>query len=170
MLTGKPLCPDTTRQCQSFSDCPKPEIVFDNTVHVKLLNPDAKMPTYAKSNDAAMDLCSSETTTIPSNQRKLISTGVSLAIPNGYYGRVAPRSGLSLKGMDIGGGVVDAGYRGEVKIILINNSSTEFVVNKGDRVAQLIITKIMDNPVLKQVDTLPESDRGSAGFGSTGTN
>ena len=160
------------------------------TIPIKLLNKYATTPVYSKSGDAAMDLYSSEDVEIPPmdvslkmserpvgtrivvteitlDNRKLVSTGVQMAIPVGYYGRVAPRSGLSCKGLDIGAGVIDAGYRGEIKILAINNSNNNFCVLRGERIAQLIITKIA-NPVLEVVDELPPSDRGESGFGSTG--
>ena len=104
------------------------------------------------------------------NNRKLVPTGIQMAIPVGYYGRVAPRSGLSCKGLDIGAGVIDAGYRGEIKILAINNSNKDFFVKRGERIAQLIVTKIADSPTLSVVDELPSSDRGASGFGSTGLN
>lgn len=158
------------------------------TIPVKLLNENATIPVYSKSDDAAMDLYASEDVEIPPlgvgltlektslsteimlNNRKLVPTGIQMAIPVGYYGRVAPRSGLSCKGLDIGAGVIDAGYRGEIKILAINNSNKDFFVKRGERIAQLIVTKIADSPTLSVVDELPSSDRGASGFGSTGLN
>lgn len=149
-------------------------------IPIKLLSPNATLPKYSKADDAAMDLYASLDVTIPydidinSNpvqlNSTLVSTHVSMAIPVGYYGRVAPRSGLSCKGIGVGAGVVDAGYRGHIKVLLINNGAEDFKVSKGDRIAQLIITKIADNPQLQLITDgeLPESDRGDDGFGSTG--
>lgn len=123
----------------------------------------------ANPTDAGMDLCASETHTIPPGQRKAVSTGIAIEIPEGYYARVAPRSGLAVKhGIDVLAGVVDSGYRGEIKVVLLNtDSSSSFEVNPGDRVAQLIIEKHY-NFELQEVDGLSDSDRGSAGFGSSG--
>ena len=101
--------------------------------------------------------------------RGLVPTGISMAIPVGYYGRVAPRSGLSCKGFDVGAGVIDAGYRGEIKVLMINNSTEKKTFYKGDKFAQLILTKILDRPILEEVTELPTSERGAGGFGSTGT-
>ncbi len=108
---------------------------------------------------------------IKPGERKMISTGVFAAIPVGYYGRVAPRSGLALRhGIDVLAGVIDSDYRGEINVMLINNDSNKvFTVSHGDRIAQLIIEKIaMLEPV--QVESLNETKRGDAGYGSTGVN
>ena len=97
----------------------------------------------------------------------LVKIGLSLAMPSGCYGRIAPLSGLALKKfIDVGAGVVDADYRGELGIVLFNFSDTDFQINMGDKVAQLIFEKIK-TPVLKEVDSLEDTDRGNKGFGST---
>ena len=96
----------------------------------------------------------------------LIPTGWKFKLPPGTYGRIAPRSGLSLKGIDVGAGVIDRDYRGEIKVLLINNSAQPFAVNKGDRIAQLICEKIV-YPYIKE-DILDYTTRGDKGFGSTG--
>ena len=122
---------------------------------------------------AGYDLSSIDNTTIKPLAHGLIKTGISLKIPEGYYGRIAPRSSMSWKKhSDVGAGVIDSDYRGELGVILFNLSSTnELVINRGDRIAQLIITKI-ETPELVEVSTeefhLVSTDRGSGGFGSTG--
>jgi dUTP pyrophosphatase len=97
-----------------------------------------------------------------------VDLGLAVAVPIGTYGRIAPRSGISLKnGIDVGAGVVDAGYRDGVKVLLFNHSDSDFVVSVGDRIAQLILECIM-TPEVKVVDELDDTDRGANGFGSTG--
>jgi len=98
----------------------------------------------------------------------LVSTGIALGIPEGNYGRIAPRSGLSYKnGIDIGAGVIDSDYTGEIKVLLINISNEPFEVEVGDRIAQIIIGKYLVTEI-EEVEKLDESERGDAGFGSTG--
>jgi dUTP pyrophosphatase len=112
-------------------------------IKIKLLNEDAKIPTRANLTDAGADLYSSENVEIDTGCRKLISTGIFLEIPEGYYGRIAPRSGLAVKnGIDTLAGVIDSSYRGEVKVALLNTDKDfSFHIKKGDRIAQLIIEK-----------------------------
>jgi len=105
---------------------------------------------------------------IPSFQRKLVFTNIQIYLPNKCYGRIAPRSGLSLNhGIDVMGGVIDKGYSGNIGIILINFSEENFIINKGDRIAQLIVEKIF-TPEIIEVSNFPKSKRGKSGFGSTG--
>lgn len=100
----------------------------------------------------------------------LVKTDIQIEVPTGCYGRVAPRSGLALKNsIDVGAGVIDEDYRGNVGVILFNFSDLDFDVKKGDRIAQLICERIA-YPKLVEVDTLTETVRGEGGFGSTGTN
>jgi dUTP pyrophosphatase len=100
----------------------------------------------------------------------MVSTGIAIGIPNGTYGRVAPRSGLAAKhGIDVGAGVIDPDYTGEVKVILFNNSDNDFEIKKGDRIAQLILEKVL-TPEIKELGELAKTLRGEGGFGSTGTN
>jgi len=131
------------------------------------LSPGATMPTRGSEGAAGYDLYALEDTTINCFQFKPVSTGVSIEIPAGHYGRVAPRSGLSVKhGVMVGAGVIDSDYRGEIKVALATlNGVYEF--KKGDRIAQLIIERIA-TPELVQVDSLDNTDRGDGGFGSTG--
>ena len=97
-----------------------------------------------------------------------MKTGISVAIPEGCYGRIAPRSGLAVKRfIDVGAGVIDADYRGEIGVVLFNHSDEDFVVKPGDRIAQLILEKI-ETPTVKEAEELPDTKRGTDGFGSTG--
>ncbi|PNS20420.1 deoxyuridine 5'-triphosphate nucleotidohydrolase [Sphaceloma murrayae] len=137
-------------------------------LQIQLLSPTAKAPTRGSAFAAGYDLYASRPATIPSRGRVLVDTDISIAVPEGTYGRVAPRSGLAVKhGIDTGAGVIDADYRGPVKVLLFNFSETDFEVNEGDRVAQLIVEKIY-TPEIVVVEKLAESVRGAGGFGSTG--
>ncbi|KAJ9054478.1 Deoxyuridine 5'-triphosphate nucleotidohydrolase [Entomophthora muscae] len=137
---------------------------------VKLLNEKAQVPKRGSLLAAGYDIFSSQEITIPKGGRAAVETGVSIKVPSGTYGRVAPRSGLTFKhGIDTGAGVIDEDYTGEVKVILFNHGDSDFVINIGDRIAQLILEKIMTpEPIL--VEELNATSRGENGFGSTGTN
>lgn len=140
-------------------------------IKFKKLHPDAKMPTRANKTDAGYDLFSTEDGILMPLQRRLFKIGIAAAIPEGYYGRVAPRSGLALKrGLDIMAGVIDSGYRNEIGVILINLNRDVFEmieIKTGDRIAQLIIEKCHDAK-FEEVENLDETERGAGGFGSTG--
>ena len=113
---------------------------------MKLLSPEAKLPTRGSDDAAGYDLYRREEIILAPGTRKLVNTGISIAAPSTrMYARIAPRSGLSIKGLDIGAGVVDSDYRGPIKVLLINNSDTPFQINAGDRMAQLILERI-ENP------------------------
>ncbi|KXN87943.1 Deoxyuridine 5'-triphosphate nucleotidohydrolase [Leucoagaricus sp. SymC.cos] len=135
----------------------------------------ARLPTRGSPLAAGYDLYSNETIStsaerkvIPARGKALVDTQISIAVPAGTYGRVAPRSGLASKFMiDTGAGVIDADYRGTVFVLLFNLSDTNFQVEEGDRIAQLIIERIYSPDVL-EVDDLDETLRGAGGFGSTG--
>ena len=128
-------------------------------------------PTHANPSDAGADLYASETVTLAPGQRALVGTGTAIALPERTVGLVAPRSGLAAKhGITIvnAPGVIDSGYRGEVKVSLLNTDASEtYVVNAGDRIAQLLVVPI---PAVEfvPVEELPDGERGEAGFGSTG--
>ena len=129
-----------------------------------------QMPSSGNPGDAGYDLRSSKDDLVSARSRQTISTGVSLAIPAGYVGLVHPRSGLAAKhGITVlnAPGTVDAGYRGEILITLVNHSDEDFVIAKGDRVAQILFQKF-ESVNFVQVTELPGSQRGTAGFGSTG--
>lgn len=126
------------------------------------------MPTRASVLSAGYDLSSAIETKIPARGRVLVPTDLSIAIPEGTYARIAPRSGLALKhAIDVGAGVIDADYRGPVGVILFNHSDVDFEVKAGDRIAQMILEKII-TPEVMEVEDLDSTLRGEAGFGSTG--
>jgi dUTP pyrophosphatase len=129
---------------------------------------DAILPTRANETDAGLDLYSVESKTLMPMERHLFNTKISIALPKGTYGRVAPRSGLALKkGIDVLAGVVDETFRGEIGVILINLSNQNVTINKGDKIAQLIIEPCLSlSP--EKVKQLDETKRGDGGFGSTG--
>ncbi|XP_042522934.1 deoxyuridine 5'-triphosphate nucleotidohydrolase, mitochondrial-like [Dipodomys spectabilis] len=119
---------------------------------------------------AGYDLYSAYNCTIPPVEKALVKTDIQIALSSGYYGRVAPRSGLAAKHfIDVGGGVIDEDYRGNVGVILFNFYKEKFEVKKGDRIAQLICEQIF-YPEIEEVQVLDHTERGSGGFGSTGKN
>jgi dUTP pyrophosphatase len=127
-------------------------------------------PTCATPGDAGADLRSTKKLSIDPGGRELVPTGVAIALPAGYVGLVHPRSGLALKhGVTVlnAPGTIDAGYRGEIMVTLYNSSSEAFEIEAGDRIAQLLIQSVEQARFI-QVEKLPESSRGQAGFGSTG--
>jgi dUTP pyrophosphatase len=139
---------------------------------IKRLDPTMPLPSYAKAGDAGADLVTRIDFTINPGERMLVPTGISIALPNGYVALVHPRSGLAIKhgiSMVNTPGTVDAGYRGELQVILINHDLTQPVsFKKGDRIAQLVIQKV-ERADFVEVSDLPGSDRSSGGFGSTGS-
>jgi dUTP pyrophosphatase len=141
-------------------------------VHVDILKVDPSLPTpkYAHYGDAGMDIYSSEDCIINSGERKLISSGIKLAIPEGYEVQIRPRSGLALKnGITVLNtpGTIDHQYRGVVGVILINHGEAPFEVKKGERIAQMVFNRF-ESAELKEVSELSETARGEGGFGSTG--
>ena len=137
-------------------------------IKIKKVFPEAQVPTRANDKDAGYDLYSTESLPLTPHTRQAICTGICVEIPKGYYGRIAPRSGLALKaGLDVLGGVIDSGYRNEIKVILINFREGLVSIEEGDRIAQLIIEKCEDVE-WEQVEELGSSERGESGFGSSG--
>lgn len=137
-------------------------------LHVVRLHAKAILPTRGSAGAAGYDLYAAESCTITEKTRHLVKTGISIAVPAGHYGRIAPRSGLALKyGIDVGAGVIDEDYRGEIGVILFNFGESPFVVQEGDRIAQLILEQISIHEVV-EVGSLEETARGEGGFGSTG--
>jgi dUTP pyrophosphatase len=140
-------------------------------VRITRLNDDVELPSYAYEGDAGLDLRAAEDVLLRPFERHLVSTGLAVAIPDGYAGFVQPRSGLAIKqGLSILNtpGLVDAHYRGELKIIAINlDPNTPIQIRKGDRIAQLVIQSV-PNVRLVEVAELDATDRGSGGFGSSG--
>jgi dUTP pyrophosphatase len=129
------------------------------------------VPTQATPHAAGYDLASAEEALVPAHQRKLIDTNISIALPPGTYGRIAPRSGLAWKhSIDVSAGVIDADYRGSLKVLLVNHSDTDFKIQPKDRIAQLILEKIeTNNTLILTKQELPPTQRSDHGFGSTGT-
>jgi dUTP pyrophosphatase len=138
---------------------------------IRRLRDDAALPERAYPGDAGLDLVSCERVTLEPGARAVVSTGIAVAIPDGHAGLVVPRSGLAARhgiGVVNAPGLVDAGYRGEVLVVLVNTDRSEgFVVEPGMRIAQLVIVPVtLAAPV--EVEELPETERGVAGFGSSG--
>lgn len=142
------------------------------SVPVKLLDERAVLPESAYQGDAGIDLRSIEDVTLQPFERKLVSTGIAVAIPDGYAGFVLPRSGSALKlGLSLvnAPGLIDSGYRGEIKCIVVNLDSKEPIhIKVGDRIAQLVIMEVASARLFK-VEELDETQRGTGGFGSSGT-
>ena len=140
-------------------------------IPVTRLNQSAQLPEYAYAGDAGIDLRATEDCTLAPFERAMVSTGIALAIPEGYAGLVMPRSGLAVKhGISIvnAPGLIDSHYRGELKVILINLDKNEsFEIHKGDRIAQLVISPVA-HVQWKPVEELDVTDRGTGGFGSSG--
>jgi len=128
------------------------------------------MPAYATSGAAGMDICAAESLTLDAGKRHAVATGFAFAIPDGYEVQVRPRSGLALKhGITCLNtpGTIDSDYRGEVKVILANLGDEDFVINTGDRIAQIVVAPVTQG-ILVEVDALDDTERGTGGFGSTG--
>ncbi|MFN3619624.1 dUTP diphosphatase [Sphingorhabdus sp.] len=141
-------------------------------IRVKRLNHGAEMPLpeYATLGAAGMDICAAESVNLRVGKRHAVATGFAFAIPEGYEVQVRPRSGLALKhGITCLNtpGTIDSDYRGEVKVILANLGDDEFMINKGDRIAQIVVAPVTRG-VMVEVEALDDTERGSGGFGSTG--
>ncbi|XBW34554.1 hypothetical protein QEN19_000116 [Hanseniaspora menglaensis] len=142
---------------------------MSSQLKIQLRSAAAKVPTKGSVTAAGYDLYASQATTIKARGQGLVSTDVSFTVPVGTYGRIAPRSGLAVKnGISTGAGVVDRDYTGEVKVVLFNHSENDFEVKLGERVAQLILERIVEDAEIVVVESLEESARGAGGFGSTG--
>jgi len=139
-------------------------------VPVLRVDADLPLPAYARADDAGLDLHAAETVTLKPGDRMLVATGIALAIPPGFAGFVLPRSGLALRhGVTLLNtpGLIDAGYRGEIKVLLVNHGTAPVTLQRGDRVAQLMVQRV-EHVALAPVAELPDSARGDGGFGSTG--
>lgn len=140
-------------------------------ISLQLLDDQMPVPSYAHPSDAGADLHAREAVELAPGQRALIRTGIALALPHGYVGLIHPRSGLAAKhGITVvnAPGTVDAGYRGEIMVTLLNTDATHsFSVNRGDRIAQLVIQKV-EHARFTLVQSLDQTSRGVGGFGSTG--
>lgn len=140
------------------------------TLSFKRINPDAVLPSYAHPGDAGMDLRAVDDAVIPPGGRALVHTGLVVNLPPAYEAQVRPRSGLALKsGVTVLNtpGTIDAGYRGEIGVILANFGAEPFAVRKGDRIAQMVVAPVTFAEIV-ETDSIDETDRGAGGFGSTG--
>jgi dUTP pyrophosphatase len=143
---------------------------YTDTLDVRLLHPDAIVPARTRAGDAGYDLRATERVSIPPGGRRLIGTGIAIALPEGVAGLVTPRSGLAIEhGLTLlnAPGLIDPNYRGEIKVILHNAGDSRYTVEIGDRVAQLLLVPYLA-PDLQVVDALGATDRGADGFGSSG--
>lgn len=142
------------------------------TLSVKLMSDFAQQPTYGDPGAAGLDVYSAYDYIIPAHSRVIVSTDIAVSWEgrkaSSYYMRIAPRSGLACKNIDVAGGICDESYRGVYKVILVNHGNKDYEVKRGDRVAQLILTKIKRFDHIVLVDELKETQRGQNGFGSTG--
>ncbi len=170
------------KKSNAKSQCPRQTAVETLQIKFKRLSTSAKTPVRAKEGDAGYDLFSCQTLFIDPMEVALVSIGIAIEIPEGYYGRVAPRSGLAVKNrIDVLAGVIDSGYRDEIKVVLINlnaqkppnpfsqvfGNKDRFLVKQGERIAQLIIEKCHKVDFVEQ-ESLSDSERSSGGFGSSG--
>ncbi len=136
-------------------------------IKIKRMNPEAKIPAYAHPGDAGMDLFACAGMTLAPGETKPVPTGIQMAIPLGHVGLVWDKSGISLKGVHRLAGVVDAGYRGEVRVVMVNLGTEPFEIKSGMKIAQMLIQPV-EAPTIVESDTLDDTLRGEGGFGSTG--
>ena len=137
-------------------------------LHFKRLHPEAKLPTRGSEGAAGLDLYAVERATLEPGGRAAVRTGLAVAVPRGFYGRVAPRSGLAVRhGLDVLAGVIDSDYRGEILCALVNHGREPFEIEPGARIAQLVVEAIA-TPDPAWAEDLEQTDRGAGGFGSTG--
>jgi len=135
------------------------------------LDPGVPVPSYARPGDAGADLVTTSDVRIEPGERAVVGTGIAIALPEGYAGFVHPRSGLAARaGLSVVNtpGTIDAGYRGEIKVCLVNHDLREPIeLSRGDRIAQLVVQRV-ETAIFTEVDELPETERGAGGYGSTG--
>lgn len=134
---------------------------------VARVNDSAKVPLFHHKGDAGLDVFSSVDSVLEAGEIKAISTGIKMAVPEGYVGLVWDKSGVSLKGVHRLAGVIDSGYRGEVRVVLVNLGDKPFIIEKGMKIAQLLIQPVVEIEV-DEVKELDDTSRGEKGFGSTG--
>ena len=153
--------------CARFGmDCIRSWFKEEKELKVRRLHDLAVMPQRGSDGAAGLDLCSIEEKTIKAGEYELVRTGIAVELPRESYGRIAGRSGLASRGIDVGAGVVDRDYRGEVRVLVRNHSSADYKIFAGDRIAQLIVEKVVDVSV-REEQTLSATRRGDGGFGST---
>jgi dUTP pyrophosphatase len=152
-------------------DAGMPAVTSQLDVLITRLDPAVPLPAYGRPGDAGADLFAAEDVDLAPGERALVRTGIAIALPDGYAGFVHPRSGLAARhGITLvnAPGTIDAGYRGEIKVILLNTDLARTVsLHRGDRIAQLVVQRV-ENVTFREVPALPESARGDNGFGSTG--
>ena len=134
---------------------------------VKRIHPDAKLPVYGHPGDAGLDLFSVADRELAPGEVFAVPTGVQIAVPPGHVGLVWDKSGISLKGVHRLAGVIDAGYRGEIQVVMINLGGTPFAIRKGMKIAQMLVQPVTSVTVIES-DALDDTSRGEGGFGSTG--
>lgn len=137
------------------------------TLRIKKVSEDAVLPTRAHADDAGLDLYSLEDAILESGHGKVVRTGIAIALPVGYVGMVADRSSMAKRGVKTAGGIIDAGYRGEIHIVLWNVSKEPVQIKRHERIAQLLTLPIA-TPAVLEVDSLEDTARGAKGFGSSG--
>jgi dUTP pyrophosphatase len=139
----------------------------ENLLRFVRLSINARSPMFGSANAAGLDLFSAESCHVPQKGKCLVLTGLMIELPKGHYGRIAPRSGLASKfSIDVGAGVIDEDFRGEIKVLLFNFSDTAFEIKVGDPIAQIICERYT-RPILCEASTLSETTRGDKGFGSS---
>jgi dUTP pyrophosphatase len=142
------------------------------SLRVARLRPDARLPTRAYDGDAGLDLYALESAVLEPGERASVRTGIAVELPDGHAGLVLPRSGLAARhGISVvnAPGLIDAGYRGEVRVLLLNTDRVErFAVSAGDRIAQLVLVRV-ESPEIVEVAAVAASERGAGGFGSSGS-
>jgi len=136
-------------------------------IKIKKLNPEAILPSYAHKGDAGLDLFSCESCILQPGERKLISTGISTELPEGYVALIWDKSGVAASGIKTMGGVIEYTYRGEYKVVMLNTTKEDYEIKKAQKIAQLLIQPIVTAEV-EEVSELSETERGSGAFGSTG--
>ena len=136
---------------------------------IKKLSPDAIIPTRASQGSVGYDLYSTEDTVVPCQcGRVIVGTGIAVGLPEGVYARIAPRSGLAAKHcIDVGAGVIDPDYTGEIKVIMFNHGDMEYTIKQGDKIAQMILERC-ETPPIEEVIEIEDTVRGTKGFGSSG--
>ncbi len=144
------------------------DMVRGMNIKIMKLHPSAQVPSYAQKHDAGMDMCTVERVSIPAGRMALIATGLAMEIPRGCVGLIWDKSGLASKhGLKVMGGVIDAGYRGEIKVALMNLGRKKVALEVGHKIAQMLIQRVHQAHI-KEVKKLSSTIRGSGGFGSTG--
>jgi len=147
---------------------PKTDDIISKTLKINRVDKELQLPAYAKQSDAGLDLRSREEVVIQPGERRVVKSGVKMAIPENHVGLIWDRSGLAAKhSLTTMAGVIDSSYRGEIGIVLINHGKESFTIEKGMRIAQILIQPVV-TPHIEEVDELDETERGAGGFGSTG--